>query len=82
MRLKFEKVIAYLKEWSKGHYTLAVILSILADLLVRAMIPGSGLVEVVIGLIVAAIVFINIAKDNARPGEGLIHSIHTSFQGV
>lgn len=46
-----------LKTASVGSYTLAAILSVIADLIVKFVIPGGGLLEGILAVVAAIIVF-------------------------
>jgi hypothetical protein len=78
MGKKLNQAVNLLKRTSKGTYTLAAILSFLADLLVRFAIPGSGLFEILIALAVAAGVFV-ITLIRETQDSGLIQSIHSNY---
>ena len=78
MGKKLNQAVELLKKTSRKTYTLAAILSFLADLLVRLAIPGSGMFEILIAIAVAMGVFVvTLIKESKN--DGLVSSIHSNY---
>lgn len=78
MERKLRKTVEILRKASVGSYTLAAVLSVLADLLIKMIIPGGGLLEAGIAIIAAIAVFITVIMQKEE-SEGLIQSLHNAF---
>lgn len=78
MKNKFDAAVRFLRSTSSKSYTLAAILSLLAELIVRFAIPGGGLLEIAIAIAVALGVFI-VTLVRESQDDGLVQSIHNNY---
>lgn len=76
--MKLKRAVEILRKASVGSYTLAAILSVIADLIVKMIIPGGGILELVLALLAAGTVFITVLLKKDED-EGLIQSLHNAF---
>lgn len=78
MQKELEAAVAMIRKMSGASYTLSVVLAVLADLLIRALIPGSSILEIILSALAMILILLRTgkAKDPIT-----VESIHQAYAG-
>lgn len=80
MQKKLEAVVELLRRTSGATMTLSLILAVLADLLIRALIPGAGIVESILSILSSLLILISMLRKNQQPFDP--RKVHDAFATI